>query len=73
MPRNVPGVRPDKAVITCGNCGHEFEARGNPCNVAPNQRVPAKCPDCPVNGVVYHNQYGHIAGTSGEISVDEKA
>lgn len=72
MARSIPGTRPDKARVVCGNCGHVFEPRGNPCNVAPNQRVRAKCPDCPVNGVVYHNQYGYISGTTGEIRIDER-
>ena len=67
--KSVPGIRPDKATVVCNNCGHKFSPKGNPCNVHPNAQVPAKCPDCPVNATVIHNEFSYISGTYGDVSV----
>jgi len=66
----IPGVRPDKATVYCGNCGCEFDPRGNPCNVAPNQRVPVDCPECPVRGVIFHNRFSYMDRYTGDIEIE---
>lgn len=65
-------IRPDKARIVCENCGHEFEARGNPMRVVPHEKVPANCSQCPVNGTIVHDERGYISHAIGDIRVERQ-